>query len=288
MTKITHSEEYRAVLDAAAKIAAMAGRTFFTSADLFAGLAFVAPEAFSLMMEFLRLQRISPLQAFDGSAVKNHSAGVDSLLSPVGGAISNLIAALDPRGTDEVELQAWHIAEAFVAFARKRPGHGFLPVAEERLAGEMLGIARLKLVANRPVVFLREELLLESPACLWTSKWSIWLRANWYTYVCISPDYIDAGDKRVRDEAPVEALMKASTLLLSTVDGERRRIPVREVNLPPSIPDYPEVFETSEDIENNWPLFSTEPEDEEDDIKDDVDNAEDDEDDGENGDEASV
>ena len=152
----------------------------------------------------------------------------------------------------------------------------------------MLGIARLKLVANRPVVFLREELLLESPACLWTSKWSIWLRANWHTYVRISPDYIDAGDKRVRDEAPVEALMKASTLLLSTVDGERRRIPVREVNLPPSIPDYPEVFETSEDIENNWPLFSTEPEDAEDDIKDDVDNAEDDEDDGENGDEASV
>lgn len=44
MTKITHSEEYRAVLDAAAKIAATAGRTFFTSADLFAGLAFVAPD----------------------------------------------------------------------------------------------------------------------------------------------------------------------------------------------------------------------------------------------------
>lgn len=277
MTKITHSDEYRAVLATAAKIADAAGRTFFTSEDLLIGLAFVAPKAFSLMMELLRIQRISPLQAFDGSAIKNHSAGVDSLLSPVGGAISNIIAASDPKGTGEVELQAWHIAEAFVAFAEKHPGYAFLPVAEERLAGEMLGVARLTLESNRPIVFLQEELPLESPACLWTSKWSIWLRANWHIYVRISPDYIDSGDKSVRDEAPVETLMKASTLLLATVDGERHRIPVRKADRPPCVPDYPTVFETSEDVENNWPLFSTEPEDEEEDIEDDEDNGEDDE-----------
>lgn len=107
----------------------------------------------------------------------------------------------------------------------------FVPAAEDNAAAQTEEIALLALKSNRPAVFLKEQLALESPACLWLTREHLWLRANWGTYVRIVP----AANT---PEGAVEALMEAETLLLVACDGEWQQcIAVRHVDELPSLPN---------------------------------------------------